>query len=79
MDAERDTRGRARCIVTYDEMLRDWQTCARRIGQAAGMEWPRSIEQAKGEIDLLLTEGLRHHRSVPESLKKNENVSVWVR
>jgi hypothetical protein len=59
--AERDSRACRRTIVTYDQLMTDWQGMAAKIGHDLEIVWPRSIDEAAGEIDTFIDAGLRHH------------------
>lgn len=59
--AERATRGRRRAIVTYDGLLEDWRLTADRIAAPFGLEWPRSPDTVRAEVDEFVDRSLRHH------------------
>jgi len=60
LDAERDTRGKPRCLVTFDALLADPVASLRHIGAALAIKWPRPPD-AEG-LSQLLDPGQRHHR-----------------
>jgi hypothetical protein len=62
LEAELHTRQRRRVLVTYDQMMSDWQTQTRRIGEALGIEWPRSPEEIARQIAEFIDPELRHHQ-----------------
>lgn len=61
LDAERDTRGRPRGIVCFDDLLGDWRAALARAARDVGIAWPRPLEAAAAEIGRFLDPGLRHH------------------
>lgn len=61
LDAERDTRGRRRAFVGFDDLLGDWRAALERAARDAGIAWPVPFEAAAAEIDRFLDPGLRHH------------------
>jgi hypothetical protein len=77
LTAEMDTRECSRVFVSYERLLDDWQDTVRRIAQAGGIQWPRSIESATGEIADFLESDLRHHRSA-EDRPEAANGTSWV-
>ncbi len=68
LDAERFTRDTPRCFVTYDQVLTDWRSMARRMGGQLQIEWPVSIDAAGSAVDEFLDPGLRHHRAAERPL-----------
>jgi hypothetical protein len=73
LDAERHTRGRSRCFVSYPDLLDDWRTTADRLAAALQIEWPISPSDAASKIDGFLNRDLRHHRTT--SLKVGKTVA----
>jgi hypothetical protein len=65
LEAEWQTRGHARAVVTYDQMMTDWRQASARIGVALNLQWPRSADAAAGEVNRFLSPALRHHRAAP--------------
>lgn len=62
LDAERDTRGQQRCLVTYEELLRDWRGCLARIAENLQVAWT-CLDEQSAAIDAFLDPGHRHHVS----------------
>jgi hypothetical protein len=61
LDAERDTRALPRVFVAYEELLRDWRACARRIARKFALDWPHPMRAAAPDIASFLSSALRHH------------------
>jgi len=61
--AEQATRGLPRCFTLYDDLLYDWRSVARKIGEELNFAWGRDRARVEAEIDAFLTSELRHHRS----------------
>lgn len=68
LDAERHSRGLARCVVSYDQLLGDWRATMARIGRALVLVWPRGLAEAAAEIEAFLSPRLRHHALSPAAL-----------
>jgi hypothetical protein len=62
--AERDSRGLARCFVTYDGLLADWRGVVARIGALVGADWSATADATA--IEAFLSAGLRHHAVSPD-------------
>ena len=77
--AERDTRGKPRTFVTYDQLLTDWRSVVERISGDLDLAFPRMGRRAEAEIDDFLTDTLRHHISPSEGIKVRADVGEWVR
>jgi hypothetical protein len=63
LPAERETRGRARSVVLYDELIADWRAVAKRVAADCGIALPRDPELAAPEVEAFLSGELRHHRA----------------
>lgn len=68
LDAERQTRGLARGVLSYDRLLEDWRGCLERAGREAGIVWPNSGDVVAAQVDRFLRTDLRHHHSSLEQL-----------
>ncbi len=63
LEAERATRGCPRVMVTFDQILEDCSGSMARVSRALGVTWPRSFDEARGEIEAFLDVGARHHEA----------------
>ena len=79
LDAERFTRDQPRAIMSFQGLLQDWRGTVGRLSEQIGQDWPRSIEEAGGEIDWFLSDGLRHHWVDDVALQSRPEVSAWAR
>lgn len=59
--AEHDSRGLARVVVAYPELLADWRTQMRRVAEALDLRWPKWSVDSEVAIDQFLSSRLRHH------------------
>jgi GT2 family glycosyltransferase len=69
IDAERASRGHARCVVAYEDLLADWRGSVARMTDALQVRWPQKPDRAQNEIDAFLDRDGRHHArgdSAPE-------------
>ena len=62
-DAEILSRGMRRCMVDYQQLLRDWRTVAQTISEALEIQWPLDLQQVESEIDKEIDPGLRHQKA----------------
>lgn len=51
LEAELFSREMTRSIVTYDQVLDDWQSTAQRISSDLGIEWPFSVEHVHQKVE----------------------------
>ena len=68
LDAERQTRGFPRSVVSYDHLLEDWRQCLQRAGREADIAWPNGGDAVISQVDRFLRADLRHHRGSLERL-----------
>ena len=66
IEAEQATRGCPRVMVTFDQILGDWAATMTRVSRALGVSWPRSLDEARAEIDGFLDVGARHHAAAAD-------------
>jgi glycosyltransferase involved in cell wall biosynthesis len=79
LESERDSRGRARSVVMYDELLRDWRGVLSAVGDDLGLEWPRLADEAADEVESFLSPGQRHHLVDWNTLEGRADVVTWVK
>ena len=68
------TKGLANSILSYDNLLSDWQPEMQRIAKELKLEWKISPDAAADEINGFLSPNLRHHKSksskLPDSISE---------
>jgi hypothetical protein len=79
LDAERETRDLPRCIIRFDDLLRDNRRVLAAMRRGLAITWPRSVSAARTEIAEFLSAGERHHSADGSSLAVNAEVPVEVR
>lgn len=62
LDAEAQTRGRARAFISYDGLLENWSEAILRAQTRLGLAWPKRQGFVTPAIDQFLSDKLRHHR-----------------
>jgi hypothetical protein len=58
---ERDTRGLKRTFFNYEKLLCDPRRVCNKIALDLGLQWPRSWEDARAEIETFLSKNFKHH------------------
>jgi hypothetical protein len=61
LDAERYTRGIPRSVVTFDDLMRNWQSTVSKIRQDLHIDWPIDPASVTAGIEAFLSPGDRHH------------------
>lgn len=61
LSAERHTRRDRRTFLSFDALLRDWASSLLKISRELEIDWPRSIEAIRVEVDAFLEPSERHH------------------
>ena len=79
LEAEWHSRGFPRSIVSFDQLLRDWQGTVDRIGHDLGVSWPRRSHAAHAEIEQFLSPGSRHHSFELDELRARADIVDWVK
>ena len=77
--AERDTRGRNRIFVSYEQLLHDWREVRRRIEDRGGFPFPRDTSASGNQIDRYLNRSLRHHHATAEEFFSRSDVPDQVK
>jgi hypothetical protein len=74
LSAERWTRSHARAFCHFDDLLRDWRDCMRRLGAEFGIAWPNWSAETEMAIDAFLSPSHRHHQAPYNLTHESE---VW--
>ena len=61
MEAEAATRHQRRTLISYDELLADWQAAIKRVAGEFALDWPVSPSKAVSQVGEFLKPGNRHH------------------
>lgn len=70
IDAERFTRGRSRCFVDFDDLMKNPLTTIRRIEKELGLTFPVPDSELGPLLDDALKPSLRHHVATPADLAR---------
>lgn len=63
LEAERGTRGMPRVILTYDELLSDWQKVALRVNELCEYRLPTDSDHINKAPESFLSQKLKHHHA----------------
>ncbi|MBL4681617.1 MAG: glycosyltransferase [Pseudomonadales bacterium] len=61
LDAELNTRQKSRTILSYDQLLEDWQQSINLVSSSGIVEWPNDIATAQKDIEKFVDRGIRHN------------------
>jgi hypothetical protein len=75
LSAERWTRSHKRAFCHFDDLLRDWRACMRRLGAEFDVAWPNWSGETETAIDAFLRPSHRHHKASDTLANDSE---VWV-
>lgn len=67
LDAERSTRGLRRVVITYPELLENWRTTLKHIGETLELNLPLADAATTAKIDGFLEKELRHFAATSET------------
>ena len=62
LDSEAATRGTARTILAYEDLVHDWRPVVVRLLQAAHVNWPKKIVDVEGDLEELVVKDMAHHK-----------------
>ena len=79
IDAEAATRNSMRTVVSYESFLDDWRGTVSGIGKTLGIDWPRGIDTAAGEIDAHITHNLQHYAPQSADLDRDAQAVGWIK
>tara|TARA_A100001391_G_scaffold205189_1_gene204036 strand:+ start:3570 stop:5885 length:2316 start_codon:yes stop_codon:yes gene_type:complete len=79
LDAEEASRGRARFIGSYKQLLGNWPLLANRLQDDLNIVWPRMSSLSSQEIDHFVDRDAKHHSATDESVLANGTLSSWIR
>lgn len=57
-------------VISYDELMQDWQPALKRVGKELALDWPIASDDAAKEIHSFLSPKLRNHKATLEALPK---------
>ena len=77
LDAEANTRGEARSIVSWKVFRSDWRKACDKIAADTGLAWPRMSDRAAHDIERFLTEMFVHHDSDLGTLAAHSDTHEW--
>jgi hypothetical protein len=79
IDAERESRGSRRVLVSYEALLEDWRAVSRRVGRELGLEWPGLSHAADVAVEAFLDRKMRHQQSTLDEVRRRPEVLDWAR
>lgn len=79
LEAEVETRGMARAVLSWPHFLDDRRGALARVGKQLGLTWPSWCESALEEIDEFVTADLRHQKAEGDDLHEHPAISDLVR
>jgi glycosyltransferase involved in cell wall biosynthesis len=79
LDAEAETRGRARAVLDWQSFLHDRRSSLERAGEQLGLTWPHSRESDFAKIDEYISPDLRHHTANDNDLRAHPAINDLVR
>lgn len=75
LEAEYATRGEKRAIVSYEQLMDNWQSVVRKIEKNIGFHFPQNNEETTAAINSFISAGHRHHQLDKKALAKETEAS----
>ena len=79
IEAERYTRNNARVILTYADLLTNWESELQRLQETLKIKWPIPITNAAPAIAQFVDKNLRHHHLAAAKLFNDANINKWLK
>jgi len=79
LEAELHTRGAARVVVRFDDLLSDWRAALERVGEVLGVAWPVALADAAPAIEEFLSRSLRHFSVGDRAVDAAGELDAWSR
>lgn len=79
LDAEYYSRGRKRLVCRFDSLIENWSASVESLRSGLDLFFPRNSALIHGEIDQFIDVQEYHHRSSPDLVTGNPNLSTWIR
>ena len=79
VDAERATRGTGRLNTSFEQLMEDWESVARKAEESLHLAWPKPLQNVEIEVQGFLSEDLRHFRERPRRVAKSTILPRWLR
>jgi len=74
LEAELHSRKLPRCIVLYENLLKDWRLEMSRAGEKIGVVWPTAFETSAISIENFLATDLHHEKNESKELEKHPDL-----
>ena len=78
ISAERDTRGRKRAVLSYEELLSDWRKVISDISAQTGIKFPVEFEDVAMRADNFLSVDQRHHNYRLDDVALDPLMRGWI-
>lgn len=78
LDAEQASRGRPRAMLSYGDLLNDWQATIAVAKGRLGLDWPYMPDDIAPQVEQFLDLGKRHHHSSSEDVRLDPALRGWV-
>lgn len=79
LDAEKSTRGKPRCFVSYEGLLSDWDKTVQVIQEKVDLPIAPITVKTTKKVEAFLDAGLRHNVEAAQLVLENAEHSDWVR
>jgi hypothetical protein len=77
LDAEIESRALPRSIFSWEQLLRDWRSVAKKTSAELGLLWPRDSDASAYEIENFISYDLVHHKVSAPELAAHPDIHEW--
>ncbi|WP_176480024.1 glycoside hydrolase family 99-like domain-containing protein [Mesorhizobium sp. WSM3859] len=79
LDAEQASRGKQRALVSYEAIVENWRPCLQKVTSTLSLDWPRSLDDARSDVDAFISSANQHHHAGQGELDASTTVAGWVK
>jgi hypothetical protein len=79
LDAERATRGMERFNTSFEQLMLHWDTVAAKAQEALQIVWPKPLRNVEREVELFLSDELRHVSKAASQVSRSSILPDWLR
>ena len=77
IEAERTTRGKRRTFVSYDALMRNWQSVIEDLAEQLGLPLDKITDESHAEIEKFIRPALRHFNFHDSELYGSATLARW--
>ena len=78
LESERETRSGTRAFVSFSQLMNEWRGALELVADRLQIQWPRTFEDARTEVEDFLDARLKHHNILQTNVAPETDVPEFV-